>query len=69
MTKAGTIKRLHRDNGFGFIRSAEGIDYFFLRTEVVNAVFEALREGQQIESFEEEPSERGPRAQRVVVHL
>jgi len=31
----GTIRRLVRDRGFGFIKSTEGKDYFFHRSQVV----------------------------------
>jgi cold shock CspA family protein len=63
----GTIKALVLDRGYGFIRTADGFEYFFLRTEVVNVPFDNLFEGQRVKSFVEEDSMRGPRAARVVV--
>jgi cold shock CspA family protein len=63
----GMITTLVRDRGYGFIRTADGMDYFFLRTEVVNVPFETLVTGQPVTSFVDEPSRRGPRAVRVVV--
>ena len=59
----GTIKRLVRDRGFGFIRDEGGQEWFFHRSEV-EGNFESLSEGQRV-SFEEEASPQGPRAARV----
>ena len=60
----GTIKRLVRDRGFGFIRSAEGQEVFFHRTSLQNLSFDSLREGERVE-FEIEEGEKGPRAAKV----
>src|SRR5439155_16771863 len=57
----GTIARLLIDKGFGFIRDESGIEHFFHRSSVRNAVFELLREGQRVE-FTPEDSQKGPRA-------
>jgi CspA family cold shock protein len=59
----GTIKRLQRDKGFGFIRDTSGQDFFFHRS-AVQGDFDSLREGQRV-SFEEEPSPKGLRAGNV----
>jgi CspA family cold shock protein len=59
----GTIKRLVRDRGFGFIRDDGGQEWFFHRS-AVQGDFEQLREGQRV-SFDEEPSDKGPRAGNV----
>ena len=56
----GTIKRLVRDRGFGFIRDDGGQEWFFHRSSVQGS-FDQLNEGQRV-SFEEEPSAKGPRA-------
>jgi CspA family cold shock protein len=45
----GTIKRLIADRGFGFIRTAEGKDLFFHRSELQGVDYSSLREGQQVE--------------------
>ena len=50
----GTIKRLVRDRGFGFIRDDGGQEWFFHRSSVQGS-FDELNEGQRV-SFEEEPS-------------
>jgi cold shock protein len=61
----GTIKRVVKDKGFGFIRDERGNDYFFHRSSVAGD-FTRLNEGQQV-AFEEEPSPKGPRAGNVRV--
>ena len=61
---SGTIKRLVRDRGFGFIRDDNGQEWFFHRSSVRGAVFELLREGQRVE-FQVEESGKGPRAGEV----
>jgi CspA family cold shock protein len=60
----GTIKRLVRDRGFGFIRDDGGQEWFFHRSSVKAGSFEALNEGQRV-SFDEEPSAKGPRAGNI----
>ncbi len=60
----GTIKRLVRDRGFGFIRDDGGQEWFFHRSAVRDSTFDQLNEGQRV-SFEEEPSTKGPRAADV----
>jgi CspA family cold shock protein len=60
---SGTIKRLVRDRGFGFIRDDGGQEWFFHRSSV-QGNFDQLNEGQRV-SFEEEPSAKGPRAGNV----
>src|ERR1700741_4362878 len=59
----GTIKRLVRDRGFGFIRDDGGQEWFFHRSSVEGS-FDQLNEGQRVH-FEEEPSAKGPRAGSV----
>src|SRR3954469_20386508 len=59
----GTIKRLVRDRGFGFIRDDGGQEWFFHRSSV-QGNFDQLNEGQRV-SFDEEPSPKGPRAGNV----
>jgi cold shock protein len=60
----GTIKRLVRDRGFGFIRDDGGQEWFFHRSSVEAEGFEQLNEGQRV-SFDEEPSQKGPRAGNI----
>ena len=60
----GTIKRLVRDRGFGFIRDEGGQEWVFHRSSVNSGSFEELNEGQRV-SFDEEPSAKGPRAGNI----
>ncbi len=60
----GTIKRVIRDRGFGFIRSSDGQEVFFHRSSLQNLNFDGLREGESVE-FEMERGEKGPRATAV----
>jgi CspA family cold shock protein len=60
----GTIKRIVRDRGFGFLRDEGGQDWFFHRSGVTGGEFDKLAEGQRV-SFEEEPSPKGPRATNI----
>lgn len=61
---SGTIKRLVRDRGFGFIRDDGGQEWFFHRSAVSQGAFDELSEGQRV-SFDEETSAKGPRAANV----
>ena len=60
----GTIKRVIRDRGFGFIRSADGKEIFFHRSSLQELNFDVLQEGQAVE-FEMENGPKGPRAVAV----
>jgi CspA family cold shock protein len=60
----GTIKRIVRDRGFGFIRDDGGQEWFFHRSAVDGSSFDDLTEGQRVK-FDEEPSAKGPRAAKV----
>ena len=62
----GTIKTVNTERGFGFISTANGREFFFHRSGVLPAAaqFADLREGDAV-TFEEEPSDRGPRAKAV----
>ena len=65
MTTNGTIKRI-TDKGFGFIATAEGIEYFFHQSACADARFDELREGQTV-SFTVGQGPKGPRAENVNV--
>ena len=60
----GTIKRIIRVRGFGFIRTSDGQDVFFHRNGLQQMDFDSLQEGTTVE-FEVEQSEKGPRATNV----
>jgi CspA family cold shock protein len=57
----GTIKRVIRERGFGFIRTSDGKEVFFHRTNLQQLNFEDLSEGDGVE-FEVEQGAKGPRA-------
>ena len=61
----GSIVRLVRDRGFGFIRTDNGQEVFFHATGVTgNTPFDNLQEGQTV-SFEKQQDTRG-RGERAV---
>ena len=60
----GTIKRVVRDRGFGFIRSSDGQEVFFHRSGLQQMDFDGLKEGTSVE-YEVERGEKGPRATNV----
>jgi CspA family cold shock protein len=60
----GTIKRVVRDRGFGFIRSSDGQEVFFHRSGLQQMDFDGLKEGTSVE-YEVEQSDKGPRASNV----
>jgi CspA family cold shock protein len=60
----GTIAKLVRDRGFGFIRGNDGKDVFFHRSGLMNLNFDDLEQGATVD-FEVENSPKGPRANRV----
>ena len=60
----GTIKRLVRDKGFGFIGVGGDADYFFHQSACTGMRFDELREGQTV-TFEVGLGPKGPRAENV----
>jgi CspA family cold shock protein len=62
----GTIKRLVRERGFGFIQASDGSEIFFHRSALAAGSFEALAEGQGVE-FEVQRGEKGARAVNLKV--
>ena len=60
----GTIRKVIRDRGFGFIHGADGREIFFHRSSLQRLDFETLMEGEKVE-FEVERAEKGPRATNV----
>jgi CspA family cold shock protein len=59
----GTIKKVIKDKGFGFITPDDGSDeVFFHRSRLSPKVyFEDLREGDQVQ-FDTRPGDKGPQA-------
>jgi CspA family cold shock protein len=64
----GTIKRLVRERGFGFILGQDGTELFFHRSALQGQGFDTLAEGQAVE-FEVERGDKGPRAANMKVTL
>ena len=60
----GTIKKVVRDRGFGFIHGDDGREIFFHRSSLQRLNFDTLMEGEKIE-FDVERGEKGPRAINV----
>lgn len=68
----GTVKRLVKERGFGFIRDDNGVEYFFHRSGVrqVNPrvhmnEYDALEEGETVNFDQEDDGGKGPRATNV----
>ncbi len=61
----GKIKRLMRDRGFGFIRTADGQELFFHQSSLTDQAFDSLSEGQEVE-FEVVDGPKGKQAANVV---
>lgn len=62
----GTIKKIVKDKGFGFIVPDDGSDdVFFHRSRLApKVVFEDLREGDEVE-FQVTKGEKGPQANNL----
>jgi CspA family cold shock protein len=64
----GTVARLVRDRGYGFLRTQDGGEVFFHSSALVSGVFDTLQEGQELEfETETDPRGRGERAKEVRV--
>ena len=63
MSMNGTIKRLVRDKGFGFVAAADGNEYFFHQS-ACDGQFDSLGEGQSV-TFNTGQGPKGPRAEDV----
>ncbi len=62
----GTVKKLVRERGFGFIQGHDGVELFFHRSALQGEAFNTLTEGQAVE-FNVEKGEKGPRAANMKV--
>lgn len=64
-TMQGTIKKIDGARAFGFIRAADGTDYFFHKSGMAKGVeFHELAEGQAVQ-FEAGEGPKGPRAEEI----
>ncbi len=62
----GTIKRVIRERGFGFITAEDGSEVFFHHSALKGIDFDTLEEGNSVE-FDVEKGDRGPRAVNLTV--
>ena len=62
----GTIKRIIRERGFGFISAEDGSEVFFHRSALGDVDFDTLEEGGSVE-FDLETGYKGPRAVNLKV--
>jgi CspA family cold shock protein len=60
----GTVRRVVRDKGFGFVAATDGSEYFFHQSACVD--FDSIREGQSV-TFQTGQGPKGPRAENVRV--
>lgn len=60
----GTIRKLIRNRGFGFIQTEEERDLFFHANGLEGVAYDSLTEGQAVE-FEVTPTPKGPTAVNV----
>jgi len=65
----GTIKKLIRERGFGFINTEDGREIFFHTTALQGMTFASLIEGQSVEfdveKIPDDSRNKGPRAINV----
>jgi cold shock protein len=62
----GTVVRLIRDRGFGFVQAEDGKEIFFHHSTLPGGVFDSLTEGQTLEfDIENDPRGRGERATNI----
>jgi CspA family cold shock protein len=64
----GTVKKLVRERGFGFIQGSDGVELFFHRSALLGQGFDTLVEGQAVE-FDVERGDKGPRAAHLKVSI
>ena len=57
----GTVKRLMRERGFGFILAEDGKEIFFHRSELQDVEFDKLEQGDHLE-FTVTKGNKGPEA-------
>jgi cold shock CspA family protein/ribosome-associated translation inhibitor RaiA len=58
------VARLHPEEGFGFLETADGREIYFHRASVLDDGFDRLTIGTEVR-FSEEPGEKGPQASSV----
>ena len=62
----GTVVRLLRDRGFGFLKLEDGSELFVHHTAMSPGEFDSLHDGERLEfTVEQDPRGRGSRAANV----
>lgn len=62
----GTVKRVNRDKGFGFLRGEDDVERFFHMSGLRSGLdIQTLQEGTKVD-FEHEDGPKGPRATDIV---
>jgi cold shock CspA family protein/ribosome-associated translation inhibitor RaiA len=59
-----TVRRLNKEEGFGFMEAKDGHEIYFHRNSVLDDGFPRLKVGTRV-AFEEEMGEKGPQASTV----
>lgn len=62
--RQGTVTRISREEGIGFIETSDGRELYFSRENVVHPTFESLEPGAMVQ-FIEAPAGEGMQAKRV----
>ncbi|HYA80316.1 MAG TPA: HPF/RaiA family ribosome-associated protein [Methylocystis sp.] len=60
----GVIRKVMKEDGYGFIESADGREIYFHRNSVAEPGFDVLKIGERV-AFKEEEGEKGPQASQV----
>ena len=60
----GTVQTLVSEKGYGFIRTADGREWFFHRSALKNVQIDELEVGREV-TFEDAEGAKGPRAEDV----
>ena len=63
----GTVTKLFRQTGYGFLEGPEGVEVYFHKNSVHGGRFEELEIGSEVR-YTEELGDKGPQASSVVFH-
>lgn len=66
VSQHGSVARLFPEDGYGFIATPDGREFYFSRDNVVHPTFDDLGVGTEVQ-FVEEMADEGPQAKRVSV--
>ena len=62
----GRVVELFKDDGYGFVETSDGWEYYFHRNSVLHDGFDRLEIGTEVR-FAEEEGEKGPQASTVEI--